>query len=121
VIFTGFQRGRNWRDAFAIGDLFVLPSISEPFGLTPLEAIGYGTPPLISKQSGVSEVLKNCLKVDYWDVNEMANQIVAVIQNKSLRDELQNNAYQEYTRLSWNNSADKLMDIYNQHRGLLKV
>ena len=58
-----------------------MPSVSEPFGLTPLEAIGYGTPALVSKQSGVSEVLYNCLKVDFWDIDEMANQIVAVVQN----------------------------------------
>ena len=69
-LFTDFQRGKRWRDAFAIGDLFVLPSVSEPFGLTPLEAIGYGTPALISRQSGVSEVLRNCLKVDHWNIDE---------------------------------------------------
>jgi glycogen synthase len=85
VVFTGFQRGKRWRDAYAIGDLFVMPSISEPFGLTPLEAISYGTPALISKQSGVSEVLINCLKVDYWDIDEMANKITAVVQNDPLR------------------------------------
>src|SRR6185312_11702448 len=67
VLFTEFQRGKAWRDAFAIGDLFVMPSVSEPFGLTPLESIGYGTPVLVSKQSGVSEILANCLKVDFWD------------------------------------------------------
>ena len=66
---------------FAIGDLFVMPSVSEPFGLTPLEAAGYGTPSLISKQSGISEVFYNCLKVDFWDVKEMANKITAVIKN----------------------------------------
>ena len=59
---------------------FVMPSVSEPFGLTPLEAIGYGRA-LVSRQSGVSEVLRNCLKVDFWDVHEMANQIAAVVQN----------------------------------------
>lgn len=115
VIFTGFQRGKNWRDAYAIGDLFVMPSVSEPFGLTPLEAIGYGTPALISKQSGVSEVIQNCLKVDYWDVKEMANQITAVVQNDSLRDSLHFNAYQEYQRLSWNQAANKLTDMYRGH------
>jgi glycogen synthase len=115
VIFTGFQRGKNWRDAYAIGDLFVMPSISEPFGLTPLEAISYGTPALISKQSGVAEVLNNCLKIDYWDVDEMANQITSVVQNDALRDELQANALREYERLSWNKAADKLMEIYKRH------
>lgn len=115
VLFTGFQRGKNWRDSFAIGDLFVMPSISEPFGLTPLEAAGYGTPSLISKQSGVAEVFDNALKVDFWDINEMANQITAVVQNDSLRDELHKNAYKEFERLSWHPAADKLLSWYKQH------
>lgn len=115
VVFTGFLRGKAWRDAFAIGDLFVLPSISEPFGLTPLEAISYGTPALISKQSGVSEVIKNCLKVDYWDIDEMANLITAVIRNDSLRDELHANAFAEYQKLSWHKAADRTVEVYKQH------
>lgn len=115
VVFAGFQRGKNWRDAYAIADLFVMPSISEPFGLTPLEAIGYGTPALISHQSGVAEVIQNCLKVDYWDVDEIANKITAVVQNDSLRDELHHNAYKEYQRLSWSKAADQLVDLYHHH------
>jgi glycogen synthase len=115
VLFTGFQRGRAWRDAFAIGDLFVMPSVSEPFGLTPLEAIQYGTPSLISKQSGVSEVLQNCLKVDFWDVREMASQITAAVDHPPLRAELTNNMRREYDRLSWDASVDKLQSIYQQH------
>lgn len=118
VVFTEFQRGKRWRDAFGIGDLFVMPSISEPFGITPLEAIGYGTPALISKQSGVSEVIRNCLKVDFWDIDEMANQITAVVQNDSLRNELHRNSLSEYQRLSWNHAADKLMDVYRHHAGV---
>ncbi|HET7629858.1 MAG TPA: glycosyltransferase family 4 protein, partial [Candidatus Saccharimonadales bacterium] len=79
VIFTGFQRGKAWRDAFAIADLFVMPSVSEPFGLTPLEAAVYGAPSLISKQAGVGEILHSCLRVDFWDINEMANQMIATV------------------------------------------
>lgn len=115
VVFAGFQRGKNWRDSFAIADLFVMPSISEPFGLTPLEAAGYGTPSLISRQSGVSEVLSNCLKVDFWDVQEMANQIVSVVRNEGLRRELHNNCEQEYQRLSWHGAAERLAGIYRAH------
>jgi glycogen synthase len=92
-----------------------MPSISEPFGLTPLEAIGYGTPALVSKQSGVSEVLTNCLKVDFWDIQEMANQITAVVQNDALRDELHNNSVKEYEKLSWNKAADRLLELYAHH------
>lgn len=116
VLFTGFQRGQAWRDAFAVGDLFVMPSVSEPFGLTPLEAIQYGTPSLISKQSGVSEVLTNCLKVDFWDIKEMANQITAAVDNAPLRDELRSNMLKEYDRLSWDASVDKLHSIYRHHQ-----
>jgi glycosyltransferase involved in cell wall biosynthesis len=114
VVFTGFLRGKKWRDAFAIADLFVMPSISEPFGLVALEAIGYGTPILVSRQSGAAEVIANCLKVDFWDVAELANQMAAVLQNDCLRDELHANAWREYDRLSWDTAADKLTDLYER-------
>lgn len=115
VIFAGFQRGKKWRDAFAVGDLFVLPSVSEPFGITPLEAAGYGTPSLISRQSGVAEVLRNCLKVDFWDIKEMANQIVSLVRHDSLRDEIHKNAFAEYNRLTWDETANRLLAIYSRH------
>lgn len=121
IIFTDFQRGKRLRDAFSIADLFVMPSVSEPFGLTPLESIGYGTPALVSKQSGVSEVITNCLKVDFWDVNEMANKITAVMQNDSLRDELQKQAYSELLKLTWDNTAHKLVSTYSNHTQLAGV
>jgi glycosyltransferase involved in cell wall biosynthesis len=115
VIFTDFQRGKPWRDAFSIADLFVMPSVSEPFGLAPLEAICYGAPALISKQSGVSEVLYNALKVDFWDINEMANQIIATVQNTPLHDELIRNASAELNNFSWDGAADKLLGLYQQY------
>lgn len=115
VLFTGFQRGKRWRDAYAVADLFVMPSVSEPFGLTALEAIAYGTPALISKQSGVSEVLKNALKVDFWDVRGMADKITALVQNDALRDELLKKATGEYHSHSWDDAADKLLALYGKH------
>jgi len=115
VLFVEFQRGKRWRDAYAIGDLFVMPSISEPFGLTALEAIGYGCPVLVSKQSGVAEVIKHSLQVDFWDVHELANQIAAVVQNDSLRDTLHANAAAEYQKLSWDKAAKKLFGVYRHH------
>ncbi len=118
VVFTDFQRGKRLRDAFAIADLFVMPSVSEPFGLTPLEAIGYGTPVLVSHQSGISEVITNCLKVDFWDIDEMANMITSVVQNDSLRDELLKQSYSEYVRMSWNGAADKMVGAYEHHHKL---
>ena len=115
VLFADFQRGKKWRDAFAIGDLFVMPSVSEPFGLTPLEALSYGTPSLVSKQSGVSEVLRNCLKVDFWDIDEMANQILAVMNSDELRDTLLANAQTESNKLTWNNASLQVKALYDQH------
>lgn len=117
VIFTGFLRGKQLRDAFAIGDLFVMPSISEPFGLTPLEAASYGTASLVSKQSGVAEVFRSCLKVDFWDIDEMANQITAAIQSPGLTDTLVQNGQAELQKLSWDHSADKLLRVYEAHSG----
>jgi len=115
VLFVGFQRGKNLRDAYRIGDLFVMPSYSEPFGLTALESIGYGVPALVSKQSGVSEVMNNILKVDFWDINEMINQISATIRYQVLRDELIGNALSEFRYLSWDKSAEKIENLYRNH------
>lgn len=115
VIFTGFQRGKNWRDSFGIADLFVMPSISEPYGLTALEAIEYGAPVLISKQSGVSETIQNCLRVDSWDVNEMSNQMTNAVRSDSMREELHHNAYKELEQLNWDSAALKLKNIYHSH------
>ncbi|HEY1064246.1 MAG TPA: glycosyltransferase family 4 protein [Candidatus Saccharimonadales bacterium] len=114
VLFADFQRGKQWRDAFAIADLFVMPSVSEPFGLTPLEATAYGAPTLVTRQSGVSEVLQNCLKVDFWDVHEMANQILAVVQHDALRRELTAGAYRELKSLSWAKPAERITEIYQR-------
>jgi glycogen(starch) synthase len=115
VLFAGFQRGKQWRDAFTVADLFVMPSVSEPFGLTPLEAIGYGTPSIISKQSGVAEIYKNCLKIDYWDVDKLANDIAAVLRYDTLRSNMTDNALLEFLSFTWQDTADKLLAIYHMH------
>jgi glycosyltransferase involved in cell wall biosynthesis len=107
--------GKAWRDAFRSADLFVMPSVSEPFGLTPFESITFGTPVLISKQAGVSEVLKNCLKVDFWDINELANKIYSVIENKGLQETMLINSKNELNRLTWGPSVNKLLEVYNNH------
>jgi glycogen synthase len=112
VIFTGFMKGNNLRSIFSLADLFVMPSVSEPFGSTPLEAIGLGTPILISNQSGVGEVIRNALKVDFWDINLMADMILKVVENDSLASSLWQNAFIEYQSLSWQKSAGKVNDHY---------
>lgn len=121
VIFTGFQRGKYWRDSFTIADLFVMPSVSEPFGIAPLEAIGFGVPALVSRQSGVTEVMQNILTVDFWDVQTMADRITAVVQNAALRTELKTSAQRELAKMSWNHAADKLCGIYDQQMDKLLV
>ena len=119
VIFAGFQRGKQWRDAFAIADLFVMPSVSEPFGITPLEAINYGTPSLISYQSGVSEIYKNCLKVDFWDKKEMANKIIGFLRNDSLARTMTEMAADEIMTMNWDNSAKATIKEYEKHKKVL--
>jgi len=118
VLFADFQRGKKLIDGIAIGDLFVMPSISEPFGLTALEAIGYGTPAMVSKQSGVSEIVKNMLKVDFWDIDEMANKIATAFENPELLDELLDKSSSEIQNISWDQSSMKIKNLYEVQLGV---
>lgn len=113
-VFTGFLRDDERDSIFQSADLYVMPSVSEPFGITALEAVKNGTPVLISKQSGVSEVLRNSLKVDFWDIEEMANKIIAVLKYKSLPKDLRSESSKEIVNLTWDKSADKVLEVYNQ-------
>ncbi len=79
VIFTGFLQGLDVERIFSMADLYVMPSVSEPFGIAPLEAMSHDVPVIISKQSGVAEVLDHALKVDFWDTDDLANKILAVL------------------------------------------
>ncbi|HEY8999092.1 MAG TPA: glycosyltransferase family 4 protein [Candidatus Saccharimonadales bacterium] len=116
VIFTDFQRGKRWRDSFSIGDLFVMPSPTEPFGLTALEAINFNTPILITKETGAAEVITNGLRVDYWDHDEMANKIVGVLNSDELRNELSANAFRELDRMvRGDKTADEVFSVYERH------
>ncbi|MEM2121386.1 MAG: glycosyltransferase family 4 protein [Candidatus Woesearchaeota archaeon] len=112
-LFSGFLRGKDVDRAYKMADVYVMPSVSEPFGITPLEAMRNGTPVIISKQSGVSEVVKHCLKVDFWDVNELANKIIAVLKYRALHNELKNHGALEVKKFSWNEPARKCIKIYN--------
>lgn len=120
VIFEGWMNGtgKPWRDTFRIGDVFVMPSVSEPFGLVALESIGYGVPVIVSKQSGVGEVLRNCFKVDFWDTDQMADMILSITGNKSLADTMWRNSYAEYQSQSWANSARVMNERYIQTSGV---
>lgn len=116
IIFTGFLRGQRWRDAYAIGDMFVMPSVSEPFGLTALEAAGMGNAVLLSKQSGVGEILHGVLRFDFWDTDRLANQILAVAERPALQMSLSQDVRAEFDRLSWADVADKCQSMYNSLR-----
>ena len=117
VLFAGFQRGKAWADAYRVADLFVMPSVSEPFGLAPLEAISLGTPALVSQQSGVREIVKNLLVVNYWESREMANQILAVIRSPELRENLLRHSQDEVRVMSWSKTASNLEHIYGTYQG----
>jgi glycosyltransferase involved in cell wall biosynthesis len=113
VLYAGFLRGEELDYAYAAADLFVMPSVSEPFGLTALEAIKNGTPVILSKQSGVSEVVNHALRVDFWDSEAMADKIISVLSHQSLRTELRINAQRELSRVSWSSAANKCRAIYS--------
>lgn len=114
VLFTGFLRGRDVERVFKMADCFVMPSVSEPFGIVALEAIIHDTPVIISKQSGVSEVLSHALKVDFWDVDDMANKIVAVMKYPPLSATLREHGEFDVRRLTWADSARKVVASYGQ-------
>jgi len=114
VLFTGFLRGEDVQKIYKMADLFVMPSVSEPFGIVPLEALANDVPVIISKQSGVSEVLKHVLKVDFWDVDEIANKVIAVLKYPPLEMMLRNHGNYEVRKLRWRDSAEKCMKIYEE-------
>jgi len=112
VTFTGFLRGGDVARIFKMADLYVMPSVSEPFGIAPLEALSHNVPVIISRQSGVSEVLTHVLKVDFWDIDEMANKILAVLRHAPLQRALRQHGHIELRKLSWKDSAVRLNEIY---------
>ncbi len=114
VLFTGFLRGRDVDRVFSMADCYVMPSVSEPFGIAPLEAISHDVPVIISKQSGVAEVLTHALKVDFWDVREMANKIVAVLRYPALSQTLREHGEFELRGLTWDGAAQRCVQIYRE-------
>ena len=119
VLFTGFLRGGDVEKVFRMADLYVMPSVSEPFGIAPLEAMSHDVPVIISKQSGVSEVLTHALKVDFWDINEMANKIVAVLKHPPLASTLRQHGNFEVARMSWTDAARSCVGVYEQAVGAM--
>ena len=114
VFFAGFLRDGELAETYRAADIFVMPSVSEPFGITPLESLMHGAPVLISKQSGVSEVLAHAIKADFWDTEEMANKIIAVLDHKPLQHCLAENGRNEAKRLTWGEAARKCVEVYGR-------
>lgn len=121
VIFAGALWEEERDRMYQTADLVVMPSVSEPFGLVPLEALQHGTPSLISKQSGVAEVLTHVLKVDFWDVDAMANHILAAMRYDVLRTQLATHGRQEINRLSWAGAAKKVVALYKNLINLISA
>lgn len=113
VIFAGALWEEERDRVYQTADLVVMPSVSEPFGLVPLEALQNGAPSLISRQSGVREVLKHVLVVDFWDIDEMANKIVAALRYPVMREQLVREGAGELMKMSWRRAADKVRAIYS--------
>ena len=117
VFFTGFVRGQKWRDAYTVADIFVMSSVSEPFGLTALEAAHHDNALILTKQSGVGEVLSHAFRYDFWDTDKLADQMVAIATSSALKYELTKNVKQEYARISWETVAKQCIDMYKQVSG----
>jgi len=110
--FPGFLRGQEVEQIFSLADVYVMPSVSEPFGIAALEAISFETPVIISRQSGVAEVLEHALKVDFWDTNRLADLLVNALLHEELRADMAAMARDEVRRLRWSAAALKTVDIY---------
>ncbi|OOG69622.1 glycosyltransferase family 4 protein [Algoriphagus sp. A40] len=112
--FTGFLKGDDVDHMYAISDVYVMPSVSEPFGIAPLEAVRHNTPVIISKQSGVAEVLRNAIKVDFWDVDAMADAIFALLHYDGISRMFKELGSEELKKLKWEHVAAKLVTVYEK-------
>jgi glycosyltransferase involved in cell wall biosynthesis len=118
VHFTGFLRGKEVERMYSMADIYVMPSVSEPFGISPLEAMAQDVPVVLSRQSGVSEVLKNALKVDFWDVQETANKILALLRYPALSRTLRDEGREEVRRMGWERPAELVRGVYEELAGV---
>ncbi|MEA1924669.1 MAG: glycosyltransferase family 4 protein [Candidatus Altiarchaeota archaeon] len=113
VFFTDFMPQKDVERAYRIADVYVMPSLSEPFGITALESMKNGTPVIVSKQSGVSEIIENCVVVDFWDINRIADNIIRVLYNSDARNKLVGGSMEEIKKFSWNEPARKCIQLYS--------
>ena len=110
--FTGFLQGTEVERIFSMSDMYVMPSVSEPFGISSLEAMVYDVPVIISRQSGAAEILDHVLKVDFWDVDEIANKIIAILRYPSLAEEIVERSREQLRSVHWEKAAEKIADVY---------
>ncbi|WP_338669655.1 glycosyltransferase family 4 protein [Pseudodesulfovibrio methanolicus] len=115
--FTGFVRGTDVERIYAMSDLYVMPSVSEPFGITPLEAMVFDVPCIVSKQSGVAEVLEDAVKVDFWDVDRLAEEIGDILTNEKRAKTLVAQGRETLKKIQWDRAAEKVLDVYRQLTG----
>jgi glycosyltransferase involved in cell wall biosynthesis len=110
--FTGFLKGPDVFTMLEMSDVYIMPSVSEPFGISPLEAMQSNVPVIISKQSGVAEILTHAVKTDFWDIDAMADAIYGILNYPDLAKMIIKNGKEEVIRLKWDNSARHVRDIY---------
>lgn len=110
--FTGFLRGNDIEKIYSVSDVYVMPSVSEPFGITPLEAMRHGVPCIVSKQTGAAEILEDVIKVDFWDVNKLADSIINILTQDELATTMRENGSKSLTQIHWSNAATKIKQIY---------
>ncbi|MDE6307014.1 MAG: glycosyltransferase family 4 protein, partial [Muribaculaceae bacterium] len=110
--FPGFQKGKQVYEMLKASDVYVMPSVSEPFGISPLEAMQMGVPSIISKQSGCAEILSNVIKTDYWDIDAMADAIYSIISYPAMHKQLKEDGLAEGNRITWDKAGAKVIDIY---------
>jgi len=115
--FAGFVRGIDVERIYAMSDLYVMPSVSEPFGITPLEASVFDVPCIVSKQSGVAEVLEDAVKVDFWDVDRLASEIEDILTNEKRARTLVERGRETLKNIQWDQAAGKVLDVYRQLTG----
>ncbi|MBW6515474.1 MAG: glycosyltransferase [Candidatus Cloacimonetes bacterium] len=113
-LFTGFLNREEVENILSNTDIYMLPSVSEPFGIAPLEAMAYGIAAIISKQSGVSEVIKNAYKIDFWDIDQMSETICYLIENPDVREELGHKGMLEVEQIRWDTAAEHINTVYNE-------
>jgi len=115
--FTGFLRGDQVHEMLAESDVYIMPSVSEPFGISPLEAMQVGTPSIVSKQSGCAEILENAIKTDYWDIDAMADAIYSIVKYPAMYKCLHEKGKYEVDNITWEKAGQKVRDIYNKVLG----